>query len=240
MSIKSMRVLIGCEVSGIVRRAFDALGHDVWSCDLKPAVDRSNRHIVGDIRDILNDGWDLLAVMHPPCTRLTNSGVRWLSEPPTKLSPEHHTKAEIAAYLEMGREERLDFMWESLDKGADLFSACWNAPIERVAIENPVMHKYAKERIVNFEPATQHVQPWWFGDKAFKNTGLYLRNLKPLVATKKLTPPEKGTDEWKEWSRVHRMPPGPDRAAKRSEFFPGLAAAMAWQWGGKSMGETYI
>lgn len=65
---RPLRVLIGCECSGIVRRAFAARGHDVWSCDLKPAEDGSNRHIIGDVRDYLTEGWDLLAVLHPPCT----------------------------------------------------------------------------------------------------------------------------------------------------------------------------
>jgi hypothetical protein len=62
--VTALRVLIGCECSGIVRRAFAARGHDVWSVDMKPAEDGSNRHITGDIRDYLHDGWDLLAVMH--------------------------------------------------------------------------------------------------------------------------------------------------------------------------------
>jgi hypothetical protein len=78
----ALRVLIACEFSGTVRNAFLALGHDAWSCDLLPAEDGSNRHITGDAREILNDGWDLLMVAHPPCTRLCNSGVRWLSTPP--------------------------------------------------------------------------------------------------------------------------------------------------------------
>lgn len=78
----SLRVLIACEFSGVVRRAFAELGHDAWSCDLLPAEDGSNRHYTGDVRDILHDGWDLLMVAHPPCTRLCNSGVRWLSVPP--------------------------------------------------------------------------------------------------------------------------------------------------------------
>lgn len=80
--MQPMRVLIGCEFSGVVRRAFAARGHDAWSCDFLPAEDGSNKHIVGDVRAVLNDGWDLLAVMHPPCTRLCNSGVRWLTAPP--------------------------------------------------------------------------------------------------------------------------------------------------------------
>src|SRR5262245_65168984 len=76
------RVLVACEYSGIVRNAFLEAGHDAWSCDLLPSEDGSNRHIRGDARDILNDGWDLRMVAHPPCTRLCNSGVRWLSIPP--------------------------------------------------------------------------------------------------------------------------------------------------------------
>lgn len=111
-----MRVLIGCETSGVMRSAFAALGHDVWSCDLLPAEDRSNRHMVGDVRDFLDDGWDLLVVCHPPCTRLCNSGVRWLHEPPTKLG---HTYAaeDRSAYALWSRDERLEFMWRELPEG---------------------------------------------------------------------------------------------------------------------------
>jgi hypothetical protein len=122
-------------------------------------------------------------------------------------------------------------MWAELDAGAELFSACWNAPIEHVAIENPVMHKYAKERILGYEPPAQTVQPWWFGEPQFKATGLYLRKLPPLKPTNKLTPPASGTAEHKAWSKVHRASPGPDRGKERSRFFPGVADAMADQWG---------
>ena len=123
---EALRILIGCETSGRMRRAFAARGHDVWSVDLLPAEDGSNRHITGDVRDHLHDGWDLLAVMHPPCTRLCNSGVRWLHVPPPGRTQAH--------------------MWAELDEGAALFSACWQAPIPRVAVENPVMHKHARAR----------------------------------------------------------------------------------------------
>lgn len=200
-------MLIGCETSGVVRRAFAARGHDVWSCDLLPAEDRTNRHIVADIRDVLNDGWDLLAVMHPPCTRLCNSGVRWLHNPPPGKTVE-----------QMRRE---------LEEGAALFSDCWNAPIPRVAVENPVMHKHAKALIRNYEPPAQTIQPWWFGEPAFKATGLYLRGLPPLTPTDRLTPPKAGTPEHKAWSAIHRAPPGPNRWAFRSRTFE----AMADQWG---------
>ena len=213
----SLRILIGCETSGRVRRAFAALGHDAWSVDLLPSEDRSNRHIVGDVRDHLDGGWDLLAVMHPPCTRLCNSGVRWLHTPPP------------------GRTA--DEMWAELDEGAALFSACWNAPIPRVCVENPVMHRHARERIENYA-RPQIVQPWWFGDPLLKATGLYLRGLPPLVRDGALTPPPVGSKERRAWSVVHRMPPGPDRWKERSRTPQGLANAMAAQWGGDARSAT--
>lgn len=210
--LKSLRVLVGCETSGRVRRAFADLGHDVWSCDLLPSVDGSNRHIICDIRELLNDGWDMMAVMHPPCTRLCNSGVRWLTRPP--------------------RGKTLEQMWDDLDEGAALFSDCWNAPIERIAIENPVMHRHAKERIRNYQPPAQTVQPWWFGEQALKATSFYLKGLPKLIATNKLVPPPAGTIERNRWSVVHRTPPSADRWRLRSETYQGIADAMAAQWGG--------
>jgi hypothetical protein len=209
-----MRILIGCETSGVMRRAFAARGHDVWSCDLLAAEDGSNRHIRGDIRDHLHDGWDMLAVMHPPCTRLCNSGVRWLHVPPPG-----RTAAEMQAELEAG---------------AALFSDCWRAPIPRVAIENPVMHRHARALLPADLPKPQIVQPWWFGEPFFKATGFYLRGLAPLTATNRLTPPRKAQEpeRHKAWSAIHRAPPGPDRWKFRSRSFTGIAEACANQWGG--------
>lgn len=197
-----MRVLVACEFSGIVRRAFEARGHDTWSCDLLPAEDGSNRHIMGDARDHLNDGWDLLMVAHPPCTRLCNSGVRWLTTPPPGKTVEQ--------------------MRAELEEGASLFSAFWNAPIDRVCIENPVMHRHAKALIENYEPPAQSVQPWQFGHGETKRTCFWLRNLPLLIPTDVVEGRE---------ARVHRMPPGPDRWKERSRFFKGIAEAMAEQWG---------
>jgi hypothetical protein len=201
--ISALRVLIACEFSGTVRDAFLARGHDAWSCDLLPDERGSNRHIQCDAREILNDGWDLLAVFHPPCTRLCNSGVRWLSVPPPGRS-----KAD---------------MWADLDAAADLFSAFWTAPIERIAVENPVMHRHAKERIKDYAPPAQSIQPWQFGHGETKRTCLWLKNLPALVPTKIVEGRE---------ARVHRMSPGPDRWRERSRFFTGVAEAMADQWGG--------
>jgi len=226
----TIRVLIGCETSGQMRRAFLARGFDAWSCDILPADDPTNRHIRCDVRTILNDGWDMLCVMHPPCTRLCNSGVRWLTEPPTNRQPDYP-----AEYEHWTRDERLAWMWSDLDRGAALFSDCWNAPIPMRAVENPVMHKHAKKRIRNYQPPAQTVQPWWFGEKAFKATSFYLDGLPALTATNRLTPPAKGTKEHKLWSKVHRASPGADRWKIRSATYPGIAAAAARQWGDQAL-----
>lgn len=198
-----MKILVACEFSGIVRNAFNDRGHDAWSCDLLPSEDGSNRHIRGDVRDVLYDGWDLMMVAHPPCTRLCNSGVRWLSVPPP------------------GR--LLEDLWAELRHGAELFSTLWNAPIERICIENPVMHKHAKALIVNYQEFAQSVQPWQFGHGEIKRTCFWLKNLPPLIPTNIVDGRQ---------ARVHRMPPGKDRAKERSRFFTGIAEAMADQWGG--------
>lgn len=198
----SGRILVACEFSGAVRNAFLSRGFDAWSCDLLPSEDGSNRHIRGDVRDVLGDGWDLLIVAHPPCTRLCNSGVRWLSAPP------------------LGKT--LDQMWHELDEGAALFSTLWNAPVDRIAVENPVMHRHAKERITGYREFTQSVQPWQFGHPETKRTCLWLKNLPALVPTDIVEGRE---------ARVHRMSPGPERGKERSRFFTGIADAMADQWG---------
>ena len=209
---RPMKVLVACEFSGIVRNAFLETG-----CDA--SEDGSNRHIVGDVRSVLNDGWDLLMVAHPPCTRLCRSGRRWLSgagdlTPPKKL-PKGKTWEQMKA--------------EFFD-GLDLFLTCWNAPIDRVAIENPEMHDIARRRMPANVPRPQMVQPHRFGHPEYKATGLYLRGLPQLVDTDILEEPVKGSDEWKAWNRVWRMPPGADRGHERSRFFPGIAGAMAQQW----------
>lgn len=202
---EGVRCLVGCETSGVLRRALTELGHDAWSCDLLPAEDGSNRHLICDIRDILDDGWDFLAVIHPPCTRLCNSGVRWLHAPPP------------------GRT--LDDIWAELDDACALFSACWNAPIARRAVENPVMHRHAKARIVNYRDFAQSIQPWQFGHPETKRTCLWLDGLPPLAPTKIVDG---------RTARVHRMPPGPDRWRERSRTYEGIAAAMAMQWAGRA------
>lgn len=218
--MEPLRVLVACEFSGVVRRAFAALGHDTWSCDLLPAEDRSNKHYVGDAREILEllqEDWDLLMVAHPPCTRLCNSGVRWLKAPPPGRS--------------------LADIWHELDEGAALFSAFWNAKAKRIAVENPVMHRYAKERIANYAAPAQSIQPWQFGGTSeSKRTCFWLRNLAPLKPNFRTWDDFKSahglSDDAKPAQGVHMASPGPERWKARSRFFPGVAEAMAMQWGG--------
>jgi hypothetical protein len=193
MTLQKLRVLVGCESSGAVRRAFRALGHDAWSCDILPADDGAQHHIQGDVRDIMGMGWDL-GIFHPPCTRLCNSGVRWLAE----------------------RD-----LWAEMREGAALFLACLNAPIERVAVENPVMHGHAREIIGRRADFT--IQPWQFGHGETKRTCFWTRGLAPLIATDVVAGRE---------ARIHKASPGPDRWKLRSVTYPGIAAAMAAQWGG--------
>lgn len=158
-----MRVLVACEFSGTVREAFLRRGHDAYSCDLLPSLGitpkNPKRHIRGDVTQVLKQRWDLV-IAHPPCTYLANSGVQWLFKD----------------------GERNEERWESLRRGAEFFVTCFNANADKVAVENPIQHKYAKELIGR--PHTQIIHPWQFGHGETKVTCLWLKNLPPLVPTK--------------------------------------------------------
>lgn len=193
-----MKILIACEFSGRIRQEFEKRGHDAWSCDLLPAEDGGSHHIVGDVRDILGDGWDLM-IAHPPCTYLCNSGVRWL----------YNSQHQID-------EDRL----ENMRAGADFFLSLLNAPIGRILVENPIMHKYAKQIIR--KTYTQIVQPWWFGDAETKATCFWLKNLPKLRATNIITTHIN--------PRVHYESPSPERWKNRSRTPRGLAVAIAEQY----------
>jgi len=196
-----MKVLVACEYSGTVRDAFARLGHDAMSCDLLP-TDAPGPHYQGDVRDILNDGWDLM-IAHPPCTYMTNSGVAWLHKDPTR--------------------------WEKLDQAAAFFSTLLNASILRIAIENPIMHKYAKERIGGIKQ-TQVIQPWMFGHTEQKATCLWLRGLPALTPTNNVKEQMLQLPA-RERQRLHYLPPSADRWKIRSQTYQGIAGAMAQQWG---------
>jgi len=196
-----MKVLVACEYSGTVRDAFIRLGHDAMSCDLLP-TDAPGPHYKGDVRDILNNGWDLM-IAHPPCTYMTNSGVTWLHRDPAR--------------------------WEKLDQAAAFFSTLLNAPIPRIAIENPIMHKYAKERIGGIKQ-TQVIQPWMFGHTKQKATCLWLKGLPALTPTNNVKEQMLQLPA-RERQRLHYLPPSSDRWKIRSQTYQGIADAMARQWG---------
>ncbi|MHA1401970.1 MAG: hypothetical protein ACTSQE_16585 [Candidatus Heimdallarchaeaceae archaeon] len=187
-----MRVLVGCEFSGIVRDAFRRHGHDAWSCDLLP-TESVGHHIEGDVLKILDKNWDLM-VAHPPCTYLCNSGVRWLYE----------------------REGR----WERMLKAVDFFVALLSANIPYIAVENPIPHKYAVQRIGR--KYDQIVQPWQFGHGETKATCLWLKNL-PLLRSTNIVSGRYG--------RIHKIPPSSNQGKLRSISYWGIADAMAEQWG---------
>ena len=156
-----MKVLVACEYSGVVRDAFLALGHDAWSCDLLP-TESPGPHYKGDVRDILDRGWDLM-IAHPPCTYLSNAGARFLY-PKGKLN---------RARLKLGME------------GRGFFMLLWNADIPRIAVENPTPSK-----VYNLPPYTQVIQPYEFGHPVQKRTCLWLKGLPPLKPTKIVDNPQ--------------------------------------------------
>ncbi|AUS00738.1 hypothetical protein NVP1278O_03 [Vibrio phage 1.278.O._10N.286.54.E8] len=204
-----MKVLVACEESQAVCKEFRKLGHEAYSCDIDPCSGgHPEWHIQSDVLEVIHQGWDLM-IAHPPCTRLTNAGARWLKIPPNGKT--------------------LVDMWRDLFEGAEFYRALRGAPIKMKCIENPIMHCHAKELVTPGH--RQVVQPWWFGEEMFKATGFELIGLPDLVPSNKLTPPEKGTEEHKEWSWVHRLPPSPERARLRSKTPIGIAKAMAEQWG---------
>jgi len=212
-----MKILVACEESQAVTIELRKLGHEAYSADIQDCSGGYPEwHIKGDVLEILNDGWDMM-IAHPPCTRLTNAGRRWMHNPP--------------------KGKTMVQMWSDFFDGVEFYRAIRSANIPKIAIENPIMHDHARELLG--KESRNIVQPWWFGDKAFKATGFELINLPGLISNLpgnlpggRLVPPKSGTDEHKEWSAIHRMSPGPERAKLRSKTYPGTAKAMAEQWAG--------
>lgn len=197
-----MRVLVACEFSGIVRDAFADRGHYAMSCDLLPCESQaSGEHYQGDVREVLRFGWDLM-IAHPPCTYLCSSGLHWNKRVP-------------------GRQaltvEALDFVRLLLD-----------APIPRIALENPVGCISTQIR-----KPDQIIQPYEFGHDASKKTCLWLKNLPPLRPTGYVEPRVvNGRNRWANQmdSGQNKLPESKNRWALRSETYAGIAKAMADQW----------
>lgn len=197
-----MKILVACEFSGTVRDAFIKRGHDAVSCDILDG-EGDGPHIKGDVsRVIYGQSWDMI-IAHPPCTYLCNSGVSWL--------------------------HRDNSRWGKLKDAADFFNMFLNIPVMKLCVENPIMHKYAKE-LIGGRRQSQIVQPWMFGHPEQKATCLWLRGLPLLQPTndvrdemESMTPAER--------QKLHWLPPSKDRWKLRSKTFQGIADAMAEQWG---------
>jgi hypothetical protein len=198
-----MRVLVACEYSGTVRDSFIRAGHYAASCDLLPSDSPLGDHYQCNVLDILDHDWDLL-IAHPPCTYLTNSGVCWLHRDPDR--------------------------WRLLDEAADFFRALLECPIPLKCIENPIQHKYAKERIGRTQ--NQVIQPWMFGHMEQKATCLWLEGL-PLLQPTNDVKAQMMLLPKRERERLHYLPPSEDRWKLRSTTYKGIAEAMAAQWGVK-------
>lgn len=216
-------MLIACECSGAVRDAFRALGHDAWSCDLLPSNDM-RFHNQCDVIRVLDMQWDLM-IGHPPCGFLTNSAAWAYSDPNFDRYPGvgYHQKVKLGtltgARRRAAREESIQF-----------FQLLLEAPIDRIALENPT--GVISTRIRKPE---QIIQPHQFGEDASKGTCLWLKNLPPLVPTKHIAP--RIVDGKPRWSNQtdsgqNKLSPSRTRAADRAVTYPGIAAAMAHQWGG--------
>ena len=156
-----MKVLIACEFSGTVRDAFIAKGHEAWSCDILP-TEATGNHLQCDVLDVINDGWDMI-IAHPPCTRLANSGVRWLNE---------------------------RNLWHKLEAAIEFFNKIGNADCPKIARENPIPHKYAVQGIEGRQGIGKYdqiIQPYQFGHTTSKATCLWLKGL-PLLRSTQLIP----------------------------------------------------
>lgn len=198
-----MRVLVACEFSGRVRDAFIARGHDAISCDLLD-TESVGPHYKGDVLDIINDGWDLM-IAHPPCTYITNAGVRHLHSVPSR-------NGVLAKIHGINR-------WNEMYKACDFFNLLKNANIDKICIENPVPHKYARNLIGMY---SQIIQPWQFGHGETKKTCLWLKNLPPLVPTNIVSGRA---------PKAHMTPGNKNQGKLRSITYQGIADAMAAQWG---------
>ena len=205
-----MRVLIACEFSGAVpMRSLG--GHDAMSCDLLPN-ETPGPHYQGSVMDILDDGWDLM-IAHPPCTYLTLTGNKWFKPEFAERFPTRH----------QDREDAVEF-----------FMALANAPIPKIAIENPIGVMSSRYRKPN-----QIIQPWQYGHETTKATCLWLKGLPNLVPTNIVSKGEvvisKSGNRMSRWyyetSKITLK--GGLRAKARSVTFQGIADAMASQWGGE-------
>lgn len=204
----NMKVLVACEESQAVTIAFRALGHEAYSCDLQDCSGgHPEWHIKGSVLDILNDGWDLM-IAHPPCTYFSRAGIQFI-------------------HKQSGRMQKLLESFEFV-------KLLWNAPIPRIAIENPIGWMNT-----NWRKPNQIFHPWYFGDNEMKETCLWLKNLPALNGLLHIAERPKAYKPKPESSRIGSDGKMKNKyfmsrcttAKQRSKTFPGIAKAMAEQWG---------
>ena len=223
------RLLNGCAKSKFIADAFERRGWDAWTCDILPS-EGWHKHIQDDVLNHLNDGWDM-AIFHPDCTTLANSGVHWLGK-------------------QAGR-------WERMKSDALFFKELLNADIPEVIVENPIPHRYAIEIIGR--KYDQIIQPYEYGEDASKATCLWLKGVETLRGTVFVEPhyscrcgnPERfeyalgkygcpncngeyaARPVWANQTKSgqNRLPPSATRKADRARTYQGIADAKAEQWG---------
>ena len=205
-----MKILIACEMSGIVTSAFRERGHEAWSCDVIDTIGKyPEYHIKSDVLSILDDGWDLM-IAHPPCTMLCNSGVCHLYKDRKKENGVNNER------------------WGLMLEGAEFFKSLLFCNIPRICIENPIMHGHGRKIIGVIQ--NQVIQPWMFGHMEKKATCLWLKGLPKLIPSTNLKD-ETNALPLKEQQRLHYMSPSKDRGKLRSLTYTGIAEQMSIQWG---------
>ncbi len=210
-----MKILVGCEFTGIVRDAFKKIGHDAWSCDLLP-TEIPGQHIQDDVLKHLNEGWDMM-VAHPPCTYLAVSGMNWYYHPEDRQLPKEQRRPH-PLYPNRRDDQK---------KAIEFFMALINAPIDKIVLENPIGIMSTKYR-----KPDQIIHPYMFGHEASKPTCLWLKGLPTLIPTNIVSKGEFKTCKsgkrgaaWNWW-----LPRTSDRWKVRSRTFQGIADAMSNQW----------
>ena len=217
-----MRVLIACEESQAICKAFRDEGHEAFSCDILPCSGgHPEWHLHGDVFDFVNDGWDLM-IAHPPCTYLAVSGAKWYYHPDDKELP----------FTERRPHPRFPDRRKHQQEALDFVQKLMDVDIPRIAVENPISVISSKIR-----KPDQIIQPWMFGDEAMKSTCLWTKNLPKLEPTKIVGKGEMVTygsgnrmQKWYVDALTNSKTPE-ERRTMRSKTFPGIAKAIATQWG---------
>jgi len=203
-----MKILIACEESQTVCKAFREKGHEAYSCDILPCSGgRPEWHLHCSVFEIINDGWDMM-IAHPECTRLTCAANKWYKPEFAHRFPDIHEQREVAV---------------------DFFMRLVNADIPKIAIENPIGIMSSR-----WKKPTQIIQPWQFGDPERKATCLWLKNIPILLPTKIVSPRIIHHASGKTDGALHYETlklPKEERRKARSVTFQGIADAMASQWG---------